>query len=173
MSMTLVSTVTVGAGGAASIDFDSIVQTGTDLILLANLIDNSGNANMNLRINGNTGSVYNNRSLFGSGSATSSSTVTSSTDWTLGAMPGGGVIASNNLVYLPNYSGSTAKTASADSVTEANATAAQQWLFAGSTSITGAITSIKIYSGSGGNLRQYSTASLYLITKGSGGAVVS
>jgi hypothetical protein len=164
MAMTLVSTVTVGSGGAASIDFTSIPQTGKDLVILGSLIDNSGNANMNIQINGNTGAVYSNRSLYGSGSSVSSFTVTNGADWTLGAMPGGGVIASSNLVYLPNYTSSSAKTASAESVTEANATAAQQWLFAGSTSITSAITSIKIYSGSGGNLRQYSTASLYIIS---------
>lgn len=173
MTMTLVETVTVGSGGAASIDFTSIPQTGTDLLIVASLIDNSGNANMNIQINGNTGSVYENRSLYGSGSSTASYASGVGADWTLGAMPGGGVIASSNQVYLPNYTGSTAKTASAESVTENNATAAQQWLFAGKTSITGAITSIKIYSGSGGNLRQYSTASLYTITKGSGGATVS
>ena len=173
MSMTLVGTVTVGSGGAASIDFGSIPQTGTDLILVGSLIDNSGNANMNIQINGNTGSVYQNRSLFGNGSSASSFSSGLGVDWTLGAMPGGGVIASSNQVYFPNYTSSTAKTASAESVTEANATAAQQWLFAGSTTITGAITSIKIYSGSGGNLRQHSLASLYIVTKGSGGATTS
>jgi hypothetical protein len=164
--MLLVQTISVtAAGGAADITFSSIPQDATDLVLLCSLIDASGNANMNIQINGNTGLVYSNRALYGSGTTTTSNNVVNSGDWTLGAMPGGGVIASSNLVYFPNYSGSAAKTASAESVTEANASAAQQWLFAGSTSITGAISSIKIYSGSGGNLRQFSSVSLYKVTK--------
>lgn len=164
MTMQLFSTVTVGSGGVASIEFASIPQTAKDLLIIASLIDNSGNANMNLQINNNTSGVYNNRSLFGGGNTSNSYTVTNSIDWTLGAMPGGGVIASNNAVYLPDYAGSNDKLALSDSVTEANAVAAQQWIFAGRAAITSAITSIKIYSGSGGNLRQYSTASLYLIS---------
>lgn len=164
MPMTLVSTITVGAGSAASIEFTNIPQTGKDLLVLGSLIDNSSNANMNLQVNGNTSAIYNNRSLYGSGSSVASYTVASGVDWTLGAMPGGGVITSNNSVYLPNYTSSSNKTASADSVTEANAAAAQQWLFAGGASTTAAITSIKIYSGSGGNLRQHSIVSLYIIS---------
>lgn len=164
MAMTLVSTVTVGSGGAASIEFTGIPQTGKDLVILGSLIDNSGNANMNIQINGNTGAVYSNRHLYGSGSSTSAGGVNDGIDWTLGAMPGGGVIPSNNLVYLSNYTSAVAKSGSSDSVTEANASAAQQWLYAARTSITAAITSIKIYSGSGGNLRQHSSASLYIIS---------
>ena len=74
--------------------------------------------------------------------------------------------------YIPNYAGSTNKSFSFDQVNENNTTAANQVLGSVLWSNTAAITSISLTS-PGYNFVQYSTASLYGITKGSGGATVA
>ena len=173
MTMTLVSTVTVGAGGAASIDFNSIAGTATDLMLVVNARVEGAVAYgaAYFKVNGSS-STYSGRKLVGTGSAASSSTDgTSNIEW---SVPGSSATAStfgNVSFYIPNYAGSTNKSISVDGVTETNATNSIQRLTAGLWSTTSAITSISILSDS--NFAQYSTASLYTITKGSGGATVA
>ena len=78
---------------------------------------------------------------------------------------------SNIATMIPNYTGSTNKSYSTDSVTENNGTTAFQDLAAGLWSNTAAITSLAIAS-SPGDLVAGSTISLYKITKGSSGGVV-
>ena len=78
----------------------------------------------------------------------------------------------NTSVYIPNYAGSTNKSVSSDAVTENNATTASQQILASIWNNTSAITSIFV-SDTGSNLVQNSTASLYGILRGSGGATVS
>ncbi len=178
MTMTLVSTVQVGAGGAASIEFTGIPQTGTDLLVVLSSRENvaSGTTrNINMRFNGNTSDVYSSRYLYGDGSSASSSTnsgfgffvwsfATEGTNATSSTF-------SNNSFYIPNYAGATNKSVSLDSVNENNATQALQSIQAGLFASTSAISSILIYCGT--TWLQYSSASLYLVTKGSGGASVS
>lgn len=178
MTMTLVSTVTVGAGGAASIDFTSIPQTGTDLLIVSSLRTNGAESGsvLGVRFNGLSGSIYTVKRLYGSGSAASSDGIQSTylyrgwkatgTDFTASTF-------ANNQMYIANYAGSTNKSVSFESVTENNATAADQTLVAGIMADSAAITSIAITPVSGNSFVQYSTASLYTITKGSGGASVS
>jgi hypothetical protein len=113
--------------------------------------------------------------LNGTGSGVASYT-TGSTDLvtSYSGIVGDGATAStfsNDAIYIPNYSGSTNKSVSIDTVTENNATAAHQTITASVWANTAAITSIKIVTGA--NFAQYSTASLYKFTKGSGGATVS
>ena len=79
MAMSLVSTVTVGSGGAASIQFDNIPQSGKDLFILVSMkiTKASGNPDaLEVRFNGDTGSNYTTRWLEGSGSAVASSSTT-------------------------------------------------------------------------------------------------
>ncbi len=172
MTMTLVSTVQVGAGGAASIEFTGIPQTGTDLLVVFSGREPLGTFIEPITFNGSS-TGYSFRSLRGNGSAVLSQTqsnnllgfvVNQSTD-TANTF-------SNCSVYIPNYSGATNKTWSMDGVNENNATTAYQYIVAGLWSNTAAITSLQI-GGGGYTLSQYSTASLYLITKGAGGATVS
>lgn len=177
MTMTLVNTVTVGAGGAASIDFTSIPQTGTDLLVVLSARGDNVNATRSLLVKLNSSSTsYSDKTLWGSGSSVGSSSSSSGgVDINGGVIPAAGSTAStfsNGSIYIPNYSGSTNKSVSIDNVQENNATAAQQYLTAGLWSNTSAITSINL-TPSSGNFVQYSTASLYTITKGSGGATVS
>jgi len=171
MTMTLVSTVTVGSGGAASIDFTSIPQTGTDLLVVVSTRGTTGGSNaLFMAIN----SVSTNQSisvLRGNGSTAASYTDT--------AIAGLATVStytadtfSSSQFYITNYSASTNKAISIDAVNENNATTATQNLNAGLWSSTAAITSLS-FTISGANHAQYSTASLYTITKGSGGATVS
>jgi hypothetical protein len=166
-TMTLISAVTVGSGGASSIDFTSIPGTYTDLLLKV-----SGRATINetgfsLQFNGNTStSNYSYRTLKGSGAAASSSSETS-----LGYI-GGRIdpstytanIFNNYELYVPNYAGSAQKCVSVDSVNENNSNAADSMIVAGLWNQTSAITSIKLYVVAG-SLAQYSTAYLYGINK--------
>lgn len=178
--MTLVSTVTVGAGGAASIDFTSIPQTGTDLLLIFSLRSALAATldDLRIEINGLT-SGYFDRSLKGNGSAASSSSDGAGGGyWYIEEGIVGSTATSNTFsngsLCLTNYSSSTAKSGSIDNVSENNATGSKQTIQALRNTTTNPITSIKIRSVySSTNILQYSTASLYTITKGSGGATVS
>jgi hypothetical protein len=166
--MTLVSTVTVGAGGAASITFSGIPQNATDILIKASLYNVSGNNNVNFAFNGSSTS-FSSRSLYGTGASVAS---TSRTDNVFGGVANGNSNFSSAGIYIPNYAGSTVKTFSIETVFEDNATIAFQWLHAGLWSSTAAITSIT-FSPVSNVIAQYSSASLYLITKGSDGATVS
>jgi hypothetical protein len=164
--MQLVSTVTVGAGGAASIEFTSIPQTGTDLLVVLSARNNASGNGIIFRINGDTGSNYAYRRLGGTGSSVYSDGFTDPFGLFGNAAPSTSTANtfSNVGVYFPNYAGSAAKTYSADSVAENNATAAPQEIIAGRWTGTAAITSLNIYI-SGSSFVQHTTASLYTITK--------
>lgn len=179
MSMTLISTVTVGAGGAASIDFTSIPQTFTDLYLFVNCrtirAANVGD-DIIIRLNSDSGANYSYMHLLGTGSATASGLGSSATFGYIGICPAVNATANtfgSKGVYIPNYSGSTAKSFSVDAVSENNGTESYQFILANLWTGTAAINSISVFSNTSSNFVQYSTASLYGILKGSGGATVS
>ena len=181
MTMTLISTVTVGSGGAAGIDFTSIPQTYTDLFLFVSGRSASGGAttaDLLIRVN-DVATSYSERYLLGSGSSASSGSFSGNGDLILKGMCGGSSSTSNTFgnasIYIPNYAGSTNKSFSSDGVSENNATAGGQGIQASLWSNTSAITKIRVgvYEGSGVNFVQYTSASLYGILKGSGGASVS
>jgi len=157
-----IATVTVGSGGAAEIEFTSIPQTYTDLVIVYSARDNQSGSTGNdngIKFNGSS-SNFSGRRLLGSGSSVSSDTVAPYA----GSSTSEGVTAStfcNNTIYIPNYTGSTNKSYSVDSVTENNATIAYQILYAGLWSQTAAITSVTIVRPSTFNFVQHSTATLY------------
>lgn len=174
MSFQLISTTTVGSGGAASIDFTSIPGTYTDLFILLSTRDTQtgDGAGQYYKIKFNGGStVATTRYLQGNGGSASSGTLNELGGISDHASSTANTFA-NNSIYIPNYAGSTAKSFSVDSVTEQNATSAYQTLIAGLWNVTSAITSISLVPATG-NFVQYSTASLYGIKSGSGGATVS
>ena len=163
---TLISSVTVGVGGAASMAFTSIPSTYTDLVVKLSTRDSDLSANNGyvlMTFNGSTSS-YSTRWIRGNGAAASSATgATSSIDVGVGgAMDSGGNTAStfsNIDVYIPNYAGSAYKSTYNDSVSESNATTAYMGLEAGLWSNTAAITSISFAPTV--LFAQYSTAYLY------------
>jgi hypothetical protein len=165
-TFTLIGSVTVGAGGASSIDFSSIPSTYTDLCLKTS-IRYSGSIwnNLDLKVNNVTTNMAA-RFLEGAGSGTPSSfsASTGSNDPNfIGYVPGTNVTAStftNTEIYFPNYAGSNAKSYSVDAVAENNATTSYMHLAAVLWNSSSAINQITIVPPSG-TFVQYSTAYLY------------
>ena len=165
---TKIASVSLGSA-AATISFTSIPSTYTDLLLLGSLRNSAVDTNTDsvLTFNSNT-SNYSARRLAGTGTAAESSTqgATNGYYW---ALTGEGTswtanTFSNGSIYIPNYTSSNNKSISTDAVAENNGTAASAQLVAGLWSNSAAITSITLTSGSG-NYVQYSTATLYGISK--------
>jgi hypothetical protein len=156
------STVTVGSGGASSIDFTSIPSTYTDLLLKVCGRDGSISGTFELRPN-NATTNRTTKELYGTGAAAGSQSQTAFyfdmepsnyTASTFGSAD----------IYIPNYAGSTNKSFSVDATSENNATTSYMRMAAWLWSSTAAITSLYLYPSSG-SIQQYSTASLYGILK--------
>lgn len=168
----LISSVTVGSGGAASIDFTSIPATFTDLCLKVSARSDRNVFSfcyMRMRFNSSSSS-YTYRILQGDGSSASSLDQSNGGLFSDGLLVGGTSQSNNTAstfanteIYIPNYAGSTNKSISADGVTEANQTNTLAIFTAGLWSNTSAINSISIVPWQGGvfNFLQYSTAYLY------------
>jgi len=176
----LIQTVTVGAGGASTVEFSSIPQTYTDLILLGSVRSTSATSNTGeydpivYRFNATT-SGYTTKNLEGSGSSVlsaSQTTATGSGGGTYGRISNSGI--NNSLSgasmfssfnwYIPNYSGSTNKLWSFEYCEERNAVASFSEFIAGAWTNTAAISTVTL----GlviGNYAQYSSVSLYGILK--------
>lgn len=156
------SAITVGSGGAASIDFSTIPSTYTDLVVKVSARSNRSDTSDNLIIsfNGSTSSLSF-RYLQGSGATAYSSS--GSTGY-VGSLDGNTATSStfgNADIYIPNYAGSTYKSVSSDTVDETNATNAYATLTAQLWSNTAAITSISLKPQVGSLFNQHSTAYLY------------
>jgi hypothetical protein len=161
----LIQTITVGSGGAASIDFTSIPATYTDLCLKFSLrasFNNGGYVSQFIKFNSST-SGYSDRLLYGTGSATGSGASTLAyIEWAAYSTDSAATASTfgSGEIYIPNAFGSNYKSLSSDSVSENNATLALAALTAGLWSNVAAINSISIYH-TVGNIAQYSSASLY------------
>jgi hypothetical protein len=156
----LIETVTVGAGGAASIEFAAIPQDGSDLVCVFSE-RHSTDGNTRFTFNGSS-SGYQQIRLSGTG--TSVNTDTYSGVFIYAEDQGASTTANtfgSAQVYVSNYTSSVAKSVSVELITENNATAADQYLIAGSWSGTAAITSLSVAASSG--FVQHTTASLYKI----------
>lgn len=165
-TMTLISAVTVGAGGSTNITFSSIPSTYTDLVLKISgrVTETGGVQDIAIQYNNDTASNYQYIELVGTGSSTSSGTSTTTRHNTIGNSDSTTASTfSNNEIYIPNYAGSNQKSSSVDAVVENNSasTSTQQRLQSWKWSGTAAISTIKVYDPAGGNLMQYSTAYLY------------
>jgi hypothetical protein len=167
-TFTKIASVSVGGGGASSIDFTSIPSTYTDLVIKISLrAETTGIDAAKLTFNGSS-SGYSYRSLWSSGSGTPQS-FNGSTDGYFQLQYSGGTSSTASTftsgeVYVPNYAGSNNKSASLDQVQENNATTAYIVPMALLWANTSAITSIKIQQTTG-NIAQYSTATLYGVSK--------
>ena len=167
-TFTKIATVTVGSGGASSIDFSSIPATYTDICLKVSARSTAtGNAvgrYISLSING----VTTNRNFRRVGTANGSTVYSdnSTSVYPISDMPGTTSTATtftNTEVYFPNYAGSNNKSFSSDFVSEDNATTAGLGLMALLWSSTSAINQLTLTSDSG-NFAQYTTATLYGIS---------
>jgi hypothetical protein len=161
---TLISSVTVGSGGAANITFSSIPATYTDLLVKLSIrtVQTDTFDLIKMYFNG-TESNVSMRELYGTGSAAASG---SQSQNRLGYVSGNSSTSNtfgSSELYIPNYASSNNKSSSADSVSENNATTAIAGITANLWSSSSAITSITFYS-QNGNVMQYSTAYLYGIS---------
>ena len=164
MPMNLVSTVTVGAGGAASIEFANIPQSGKDLLLLLSGRNTgaSYNASNYVYFNSEPDSTsQSGRIVIGNGS-----TITN-VSWSYSIRSVGATATANTFgnaaIYIANYAGSGQKLFNVESVSENNGTSADQALHGGLWSNTSPITVVKVGSLSG-DFVQHSSASLYVIS---------
>ena len=162
-TFTKIASVTVGSGGAASIDFTSIPSTYTDLCVKLSARMSNTELRVRLSFNGSA-SGYSERMLYSNGSSAPESAARSGTYilWTYADGSGNTSNTFNNAeFYIPNYAGSNYKSVSIDNSNEQNGTTDQLMnLTAGLWSDTSAITSINFTNGTG-NFAQYSTATLY------------
>ena len=178
MTMQLIETKTL-LSAAASIEFTSIPQDGTDLVLLSSTRSAiAGNNSDNFFMSANSVvSGYSNRLLSGTGTVVSSgSNANGLTSKTFIGVASATAVAGSGWgsasTYITNYSSSANKSYSSDASAEANSTAqneAVNAIIAGLIPVTVAITSLTITLASGSNFTIGSMFSLYKITKGSDG----
>jgi hypothetical protein len=184
-NMELITSVTVGAGGAASVTLPAtgtIPATYTDLKVLVSARTNRSATvdGIGVYFNGDTTSArYSAKQLTGTGSGTQSTSNNPFNDENMYAS-GNTATAStfgNGEIYIPNYAGSNQKSASTDSVSENNATSAYANLGASLYNQTTAITTITFVPITGSSILEGSTFYLYGIsnvtsgTKATGGVV--
>jgi hypothetical protein len=161
-----IQTVTVGSGGATSIDFTSIPQTYTDLkIILSGRTSGGGASGQYITFNGST-SNFSGRYLYTSTeTAPSSSTIARYIGTVMSTAQTANVF-NNTEIYIPNYTLAINKSFTVDAGAENAGTYGGLNYVCGLWSSTAAITSISL-APDNGNYPQYSTATLYGILNGS------
>jgi hypothetical protein len=166
---TLISSVTVGSGGAANITFSSIPNTYTDLLIKVSSRSAVAGAlgYINVRFNSDTGNNYSYKAVGGTGSITFNNNGSGVSS--IFTVTDSGLYTSNTFgnaeIYIPNYASANYKSVSIDAVIENNGTDSYTHLVAGLWSSTSAITSIQLADLlNAANLVQYSTAYLYGIS---------
>ncbi len=164
-TMTLISAVTVGAGGAATINFTNIPTTYTDLYVNYSIRHSESATDNWAKLTFNSvGGTSNSTAFFRGNGSTTASSIGGGDAYFRGIISNAGtstsnVFASNNL-YIPNYTSGSYKQAISHGAMENNATygytvvAADLWLN------SGVISSIQLNAWSG-TFNQYSTAYLY------------
>ena len=164
LTYTLIASATVGAGGASSIDFTSIPSTYTDLCLKLSARGTNTSVTVASYISFNSSTTsFSGKMILGNGSGVNSYNTTRD----LGYMSAANATANtfgNMEIYIPNYTGSTNKSFSIDTVSETNATNVEATLIGALWSNTATITSISL-TPAAGNFAQYSSATLYGISK--------
>ena len=165
-----IQTITVGAGGSASASFTSIPATYTHLQL--RWIGRASQANTGLgvymRINNNTGSNYARHWLRGNGSAASAATSASTTEISLGGVPGSsspsGMFGAGIIDILDYTNTNKYKTIRSMQGTNQNTTADDNMFFVSGFMFanTNAVTQIDVIADSGGvGFVEYSSFALY------------
>jgi hypothetical protein len=159
---TLINKVTVSSSSSPYIEFTSIPQTYTDLVLKISSRATVGEYSSGYFYNVSFNNTVNNRSgnyIDAGGNGISTSVYTSwglsvPSDFTVNTF-------SDGELYIPNYASANYKASILESVNESNSIYGPRFVMSGALwSDTAAITSIKLSPG-GGNFAQYSTAYLY------------
>ena len=159
---TLISSVTVGSGGAASMSLTSIPATYTDLLVKLSLrsANNVSDVLVNFNSAGNNSTW---RRLLGEASASSDSGSNGASLLINMSTTDANIFATNQM-YIPNYTSSNNKSFATEAAIEKNsATGTARQILTGLWSNSAAITSIS-FTGTSGNFAEYSTAYLYGIS---------
>ena len=157
----LISSVTVGSGGAANITFSSIPATYTDLVILySTRAEVAGTSWINITLG--SGGTYSKRYLYGNGagavnSGTGVFAINEDAGYTANTY-------SNGEMYIPDYLSSATKFVMADSVSERDSAGGETVFGANSWSGTSAVSTIVLTTDAGTDWEQYSTAYLYGIS---------
>lgn len=166
-TMTKLSTVTVGAGGVASVTFSNIPQGYTDLKVVMSARGDGASGIFVCQFNGATTNLSS-RVIYGINGNTAGSSSYSDANSLWGYTTNSGSTANtfgNAEIYIPSYTSSNYKYVSIDAVNETNAADGRQILVAGLWSNPSPITSLTLYSQTGSNaatnFTQHSTFSLY------------
>lgn len=167
---TLIASSTVGSGGTSSIDFTSIPQTYTDLfVVLSARFSGQGNARLNLN---SSASGFSSRVVY----SFATNAPLSYTDTVgLGRATDVGFQANNfgaMQVHLPNYRSGVSKPFSADAFA-ANYNGGYIVLTGGVWANNAAITSMSLLPPSSRTFLENTTAYLYGVLVGTGGATVT
>lgn len=157
----LISSVTVGSGGAATMEFTSIPATYTDLVLKVSPRISSTNSTTYIDYNSSTSNqvwkrIYNSSGSVGNDNGSRQLMYSVTSDYTASTF-------GNTEIYIPNYASSNNKTSLVDTVQENNSATNGQALIGNMWSDSAAITAIRIVPFSG-TFNQYSTAYLYGIS---------
>lgn len=161
-----IATVTVtSSSGASSIDFTSIPQSYTDLlILLSSRSTRSATGDSVLYTLNGSSSSRSFIALEGRPNTNDFGTYKDTTALVFGVTGAANTTASafsSGSLYLPNYTNSNNKSGSADISQEANTSTGYQSIYNNTWANSSAITSISLVYGTGPNFAQYSTATLY------------
>lgn len=176
-TLTLIASANANAGAVASLNVTNIPQTGTDLYVIYSLRHSAGTLNQyGWRANGDASAPY--------AIVTTGYTGTSAYNFidtlynnALLVDKVTGAAANANLftqlhMYIPNYTSANTKTITVE-VNSVQSNGGGMYIST-STKAIGAITSMSMaqFSASG-NVGQYSSVSVYSVTKGNGGATVT
>jgi hypothetical protein len=170
-TFTQIASVSVGVLGAATIDFTSIPSTYTDLVVKvsARTSGASGNGWQSGQLTFNGSSTgYSGILLAGRGDLSPVSITSTSSSIEFAFYSSDTVATANTFasseIYIPNYAGSNNKSVSSDVAEENNAARALAGIVAGLWSNSAAINRVTLTPG-GGSFVQYSTATLYGVSK--------
>jgi hypothetical protein len=170
-NMEAIQTVTVGAGGASTIDFQNIPQTYTDLVILLSARQSTTSFQGQRLYFNNTDTNLRSNYVLGTGSGTQAG---APANGYFGSIAGTNVSASvfdNTFIYISNYtSTSLVKTFSAENIAPSNDNLAYLGITNGTWNSTSAITRVTLFPDGGGSYLQYSSATLYGVTSAAVGA---
>mgnify|MGYP003631893286 FL=1 len=167
MGYQLIETIEVGSGGAASMEFTGIAGTGQDLVCVVSNRGSTNTYSAGVQLNSETSSsYYSGVDVQGDGSSASSSAFVpgyTSPIFQNRADTTANTFASSQ-IYISNYTSSTDKTISVESISENNGTTlGYQRFLAWSFSTSSAITNLKLVANSGVFV-EFTTSSLYMVT---------
>ena len=161
----LIASNTLGSS-AASVTFSSIPATYTDLVLKTSIRSTLSDTSLQIELNSNSNAIYSNTDIRGDGSTTESNRSSNNTVFFVRGLINRSAYTSNTFasseIYIPSYTVNQNKPLSMFGVAENNGTAAEYITgIAGLFRSTSAISSIRIFQGSGDYLASGSSFFLY------------